>query len=257
MKTACSVAQFASLVFCLLICYQAAPALQASSRRANSTRAAHKKTSRRQRILDFLERAPIPRVVSSPAAAPLTANEKLRLAVDGFANPIAVIEDAAKAQFYRAWEPEKKIGHGTIGYARQFGAAYLDTISGSTFSTFLYPTLLHQDPRYFREGKGRVLGRVLYSISRVFVGRGDGDQREFNWSQVLGSASVTALSTRYYPRRERESGIIATNLGWAILGDAGTNLYNEFWPDFSHWLSKKWKKGKGDAGAKPGFTSNR
>jgi hypothetical protein len=240
-KTARSKVRFACVTFCMILCCRAASALQASPSHTVSCQA-HQKRKKRHRILKLFERAPTADVVNTPTAPPLTTLEKLHLAETEFANPIAVAEGAAKAEFYRALEPALKIGQGPTGYARQFGAAYLDAVSGSMFSTFIYPTLFHQDPRYFRKAKGSIRGRVLYSFSRLFITRGDLGQKEFNWSEVFGAASVTALSSTYYPARERHTGIIATNIGWSMLEDGGTNAYDEFGPDLSNWMRKKWHR---------------
>jgi hypothetical protein len=229
--------------FCLLFCCRAFLAQQASTQPANPKSKPHKKKPRQ----GLLARVPTLGVVDAPSAPPLGAEGKLRLAATEFINPFVIAEDAVKAQYYRGLSPQKKIGHGASGYSKQFGAAYLDTVSSSMFSSFIYPTLLHQDPRYFRKGEGSFRGRLIYSLSRVIVGRGDSGKTEFNWSQVLGSASATALSSTYYPSGERRGGAIGANIGWSLLGDEGTDVFNEFWPDVSYWLSRK--RGGRDAGS--------
>jgi hypothetical protein len=224
---------------CLLLFCQSAKGRQASTPGKPSKPAAKKKQKKKKENGGILGMVPFLGVVDAPEAPPMTTEQKLGLAVSEFANPFIVLEDAGKAQYYRATSPPAKIGYGGVGYAKQLGAAYLDTISGSMFSSFVYPTLLHQDPRYYRDGKGSIPGRVGYAIAHVFVSRSDAGQKEFNWSQVLGSTTETLLSSTYYPPRGRTAGRIGSNIGWSILGDAGTNVFNEFWPDFSRWLNHK------------------
>ncbi|HTV56256.1 MAG TPA: hypothetical protein VMI06_15240 [Terriglobia bacterium] len=207
-----------------------------------SSYAGKKKKQKKKENSGILGVVPSLGVVNAPEAPPMTSEQKLHLAETEFANPFIVLEDAGKAEYYRATSPAAKIGYGGEGYAKQLGAAYLDTISGSMFSSFVYPTLLHQDPRYYRDGKGSIPGRIGYAIAHVFVSRSDAGQKEFNWSQVLGSTTETFLSSTYYPARGRTAGRISSNIGWAILGDAGTNTFNEFWPDFSRWLSGKMRR---------------
>ncbi len=198
--------------------------------------AAHKKEKKLRRLLEHVH---TPSVVNAETAPPLTATGKLQLAFTDFANPFAVVSAAVKAQYYRATDAKAKIGYGISGYGEQLGAAYLDEASAAMFSTFIYPTLLHQDPRYYRKGRGSLPSRILYSASRVFVTRGDSGQKEFNWSQVLGSTTSTLISATYYPPQARGWGRTTGNVGWSLLGDAGTNAFNEFWPDFARWLSRK------------------
>jgi hypothetical protein len=229
----------------LFTCCQAALGQQTSIRcRKSKFLSKDRKRKEKRSHGGILGMFPVLGVVSAPEAPPMTTGEKLHLAVSQFVNPFIVLEDAGKAQYYRATEPAEKIGYGGVGYARQLGAAYLDTVSGSMWSSFVYPTLLHQDPRYYRDGKGSIRHRLVYALAHVFIGRGDAGQKEFNWSQVLGSGTETIVSSTYYPRRARTVGTITSNVGWSILGDAGTNIYNEFWPDFSRWLGRKLRRVK-------------
>jgi hypothetical protein len=228
------------VAFCLLLGCQGASGQQTVTPGKHPNSATKKKKQKKKKQnRGILGMVPSLGVVNAPDVPPMTPEEKLHLAVSEFANPFIVLEDAGKAQYYRATSPAAKIGYGGLGYAKQLGAAYLDTISGSMFSSFVYPTLLHQDPRYYRDGKGSIPSRAGYAIAHVFVSRSDAGQKEFNWSQVLGSTTQTLLSSTYYPARGRKVGRISSNIGWSILGDAGTNTFNEFWPDFSRWLSRK------------------
>ncbi|MGH9405688.1 MAG: hypothetical protein ACRD3D_07635 [Terriglobia bacterium] len=222
----------------LLLCgaaatLQSAPQEQATQPQGSSADHAKKK---RKGVLGLV---PTYGVTSDQASGPLTAREKFRLAVDGTANPFEVAEAAFKAEYYRGTNPRKKIGHGGTGYLKQWGASYLDEISGNMFNTFVYPALLHQDPRYFRQGEGSIRDRVAYSLSRVLVTSGDSGRREFNASMVLGSATSTALSNLYYPPRSRGVGMTIGNVGWALVGDGARNVFEEFWPDIAARLSRR------------------
>jgi len=177
-------------------------------------------------------------VIDVKHVRPLTPGEKLRLAVQDSANPFEFAEAAVKAEYYRGTNPRKKIGHGGVGYLKQFGASYLDEVSGNMFGIFFYPTLLRQDPRYFRKGEGPITSRITYALSRVFVTRGDAGGKEFNASRVLGSASSTILSNAYYPPRARGVGITVGNIGWSLLGNGASNIFKEFWPDIARRVAK-------------------
>lgn len=187
----------------------------------------------------LLDLVPIFDVTDAKRGAPLNAHQKLDLALANSTSPFTFAEAAMKAEYYRGTSPQKKIGHGGIGYMKQWGASYLDEFSGSMFHTFLYPVLLHQDPRYYRRGEGNVLNRIAYCFSRVFITRGDNGRTEFNASMILGSATSTFLSTTYYPPRAHSAGIIAGNIGWAVLGDGVSDAFKEFWPDVAHRLRKR------------------
>ena len=53
----------------------------------------------------------------------------------------------------------------------------------------VFPTLLRQDPRFFQLGKGGFWKRTAYAVSRIFVTRTDSGHNQFNFSEILGSAS--------------------------------------------------------------------
>lgn len=228
--------QFLALAACLLAGQQLAASPQNQSpKSAKSHEAAHTK-KKHHGILDLV---PVFDVTNTRSGAPLSPSEKLRLALDNSANPFTVAEAALKAEFYRGVSPTKKIGHGGAGYLRQWGASYLDEISGSLFHTFLYPTILHQDPRYHRKGEGSIASRVAYSFSRVFVTRSDHGRKELNASMILGSMTSTALSNAYYPPTARSAEVTARNVGLSLLGDVVGNVFKEFWPDAARRLRRR------------------
>jgi hypothetical protein len=60
-------------------------------------------------------------------------------------------------------------GHGGSGFAKCFGSLELDAAGSGFLGDFLFPVLLHQDPRFFRLGEGSIRKRIWYAASRVFV----------------------------------------------------------------------------------------
>lgn len=226
------------VVFCIFLLGSAAAAQQSPSQKPGENSSAAGNISSKKKRKGVLGLVPTYDISSSKNLPPLTPRQKFHLALVDSANPFEVAEAAVKAEYYRGTNPRKKIGHGGTGYLKQWGASYLDEVSGNMFHTFLYPTLLHQDPRYYRKGEGSIASRVAYSFSRVFVTRGDGGQREFNASMVLGSATSTVLSNAYYPPRARGVGLTIGNVGWSLVGDGASNVFKEFWPDIAQRLSK-------------------
>src|ERR1700759_3060721 len=48
----------------------------------------------------------------------------------------------------------RAFGEGAAGFGRYLGASYGDFVIGNYMTEAVYPSLLHQDPRYFRLGTG-------------------------------------------------------------------------------------------------------
>jgi hypothetical protein len=44
---------------------------------------------------------------------------------------------------------------------------------GNFMTEAIYPTLLHQDPRYFRRGTGSTWSRLGYAMGQIFITHGD------------------------------------------------------------------------------------
>jgi hypothetical protein len=129
-------------------------------------------------------------------------------------------------------------GQGVKGYSRNFGASYADFIIGNYMSEAIYPTLLHQDPRYFRRGIGSKWSRLGYSIGQVVWTHTDADRTQLNYSELLGNSTAVAISSAYYPD-SRNVTDAARKFGLQIGVDMASNVLKEFWPDVSRRLSKK------------------
>ena len=122
-------------------------------------------------------------------------------------------------------------GLGATGYARRFGAAYGDLVIGNYFTEAIIPTLLHQDPRYFRRGTGGGWPRLKYALTRTLITRTDSGRRAFNYSEILGSAAAAGLSTLYYPASDRDIGEVGEKFCIQVAGDSLFNVLIELWPD--------------------------
>ena len=184
-------------------------------------------------------------IYNAADARPMTAGDKFKLASRYF-NLYTVGFVAFRAGVDQAVDSKDEYGQGAQGYGKRFGADFADGLSNSFFVTAVFPSLLHQDPRYYRRGEGSGFSRMAYAASRVLITRQDSGRKMFNFSEVSGNAASSGLSTAYYPDNERTAGDFAVRAGIQIAYDAGFNILKEFYPD----LEKKFrKKHKPPAGA--------
>jgi hypothetical protein len=129
-------------------------------------------------------------------------------------------------------------GEGWGGYGECFGSTELDANISSFFGDFLFPVILHQDPRYFRLGQGSFGKRIVYAISRVFVTHSDSGHWVFYTSALSGTVLAAAASNLYYPAQDRGFG---PSLSRAAIDLGNTALFNvaaEFWPDIKHKIDR-------------------
>src|SRR5262249_52496233 len=124
------------------------------------------------------------------------------------------------------------------GDGRYFGAAYGDFVIGDYMTEAVFPTLLHQDPRYFRRGEGSKWSRLGYATKQIFWTHRDSGGTQFNYSEVLGNSAAVAISQAYYADN-RSAGDAVSKLSVQIGVDVAANILKEFWPDLQRKFSRK------------------
>jgi hypothetical protein len=106
----------------------------------------------------------------------------------------------------------------------------------SFFGDYLFPVIMHQDPRYFCRVEGSFGRRMVYAVSRVFITHADSGRTVFFVSSLSGSVLAAAASNLYYPRKERGFGPSLNRMGLDLTDTALFNVAAEFWPDIKRHL---------------------
>ena len=163
---------------------------------------------------------------------PLTAGQKFKLVARGIYDPMEFVLVGFVAGLGQASDSDPSYGQGAQGYAKRYGTAYGDNAIENFMAYAVFPSVLHQDPRYYQMGQGGFRKRAVHAISRVVLTRSDSGQTQFNYSELLGASSAAAISTyAYHPQSERSFGNVATVWGTQMGWDVATYLVKEFWPD--------------------------
>jgi len=171
-----------------------------------------------------------------PVRFPYSPADKFRLFIKDTYDPFALMGEGFTAFYNQAQGSPYAFGGGARGYSRRFGAIVGTDFAGEFFGTFLFPSILRTDPRYFRKGEGGFGRRAAYALTRILITKRDSGGNTFNASNFLSGIATTAISNTYYPGRER--GVWPTleratiNIGF----DSLTALYREFWPEMAHTL---------------------
>ena len=143
----------------------------------------------------------------------------------------------------QAQDSDHSFGQGAEGFGKRFGEQFGQGTIENFSTRAVFPSILHQDPRYFQLGQGSIKHRVWYSVSRIFVTLGDDRSRQFNYSEFLGSVSAAAIATyTLHPAEDRNAGTVMTVWGEQVGYDALGYLAKEFWPDIRRKLSHKPKR---------------
>jgi hypothetical protein len=161
-------------------------------------------------------------------APPMQAKQKFQLSIRALIDPMEFVAVGAAAGYEQRANIFPAYGTGAEGYAKRFGAAYANNFSGEFLANAVFPSMFHQDPRYFYKGTGSAGSRVLYAVSSAVVARGDNGRREPNYSFMLGSFAAGGISNLYYPEADRGVKLMLFNGLADIGGHAGTDLLREF-----------------------------
>jgi hypothetical protein len=192
-----------------------------------------------KRILGF-----IPNYRTSPSLQnyePLATSQKFNLASEDAFDRGTVVLAALFGGEGQLANNNRAFGQGGTGFAQYFGAAYGDLVIGDYMTEAVFPTLLHQDPRYFRRGTGSKWSRLGYAMGQIFWTHTDSGGTQFNYSEVVGNSVAVGISNAYYVNnRTAADGVskLATQLGV----DMAANVLKEFWPELQHKLGPKHNK---------------
>jgi hypothetical protein len=173
-------------------------------------------------------------------AAPLTPGQKFRLMFSTEKDPATIGFSMFVALIGQAEGSHPGYGGGIGGYGKRFGQNYADTFDGAFWGNAVLPSLLHQDPRYFRLGTGKPMHRILYALSTNVRTKHDGTGKwEPNYSNLFGNLISGGISNAYLPANER--GVGSTFEGALLVTAEGGigSMLDEFWPDFIQYLHNR------------------
>lgn len=152
---------------------------------------------------------------------------------------------------------EPAYGQGWVAYAKRYGTTAGDSTVENFMVGAVFPSVLHQDPRFYESSDGGFWRRSWYAGTRIFVTRGDSGHKQFNFSEIFGSAFAAAISTyTYHPKSTylsvptnphmfvpSDRTLLNTTSVWGTQIGLDTITYEvkEFWPDIRRLLNHKSK----------------
>jgi hypothetical protein len=161
-------------------------------------------------------------------AAPLTSKQKFSLASHDTLDWTNFVGITAIAGIEQANNSFAGYGQGAAGYGKRWAARFADGRSSDYLSHAVFPSLFHQDPRYFYQGTGTMKSRLIHAMSSAVIARSDSGKPMPNYSYFLADIVSGALSNAYYPHADRGINLVFTNAAIGIAGKAGTAVIQEF-----------------------------
>jgi len=167
-------------------------------------------------------------------APPLNTKLKFHLAWRSLIDPTVFLEAGAIAGGEQFQGMYPGFGSGAEGFGKRYGAALANTFDSRMLGQALFPSIFHQDPRYFYKGTGSTTSRATYAAEQAVVCRGDNGHQQFCFSHILAYFAAGAVSNLYYPQGNRGASLVAENGLIEIGGSAAANLLREFvWPQMT------------------------
>lgn len=183
-------------------------------------------------------RIPSRSLPDAPSSAALTSRQKFAVFMESAGSPLTLAGAGLTAMTMRSSAPNGASG----SWSRAYTFAVAQRESNEFFGKFVFPTLLHQDPRYHPADSESFFGRAFYAASRVAITRTDDGSNTVNSSYLLSTVLTSTLANAYRPQWARSASTTMGDIGSTIGGDAGFNLLREFWPQISKKLASKTPK---------------
>jgi hypothetical protein len=174
---------------------------------------------------------PYQRFLDTNVTIPLSWKQKGYLALHQTTDPGSIGTIVGISAISIAIDSHSAYGPGLKGFGKLAGVSLLQNATGEFFGTFAIPSLVRQDPRYFRKPDAPFGKRLVYSISRSYVSRSDSGKTIPNYG-VLGAYPIVAvLSNLYVPGIESDGPSTARRIGVGLALDPVNGIVNEFLPD--------------------------
>lgn len=151
----------------------------------------------------------------------LTAGDKVRLARMGTLSPFAATGWISAAAYEQLTNTAPNWGTDRGAFGVRLGDAAIRASTEDFLSDGVFAPLFHQDPRYYRLGRGHnPLIRVLYAATRPLITRTDSGRTAPNFALMSGNFTGSALSNLYYPRSNRNVPQTFATFGSGLAGSA-------------------------------------
>ena len=173
-----------------------------------------------------------PDIATSPTR--IGPGTKFKLFVNQSISPAYILAAASSAAISQARNVPSAYGQGWDAYGERFGANMARGSSNAFFSSFVFASVLHEDPRFFPQSRPTFWGSVKYSAKRLAVTRKDSGGDGFNYSGILGPLAAETLANVYLPQSEQTGAKTAERVGYDLAWRFAGNMFKNYWPTIFH-----------------------
>jgi hypothetical protein len=174
---------------------------------------------------------PYQQFLATNVIIPMTWQQKGYLAVHNLTDPANFGTIVGISAITIGIDSHSAYGPGLKGFGKTVGVSLSQDATGQFFGTFAIPSIVHQDPRYFRMPQASIPRRLVYSISRTFVSRHDDGRPMPNYATLLTYPISAGISNLYVPGIHADASSTVARIATGIATDPVNNLLTEFLPD--------------------------
>jgi hypothetical protein len=191
--------------------------------------------------------APVPRVApeseavaaassSSDARRTITAKERIEWVVKTTVGP----EGLAGELFGAGWDtllnsPPKEYGTHWQGFGGRVGMSVAGNAVSNTMEAGL-GAAWGEDPRYFRDGCGSFGHRLGHAARMTFMAEDRNGHEMPAYARFIAIPGSNFLSNAWRASGDDDVNRATIRTGIGFLGRFGSNVFDEFWPDFRQKL---------------------
>jgi len=173
------------------------------------------------------------RFTNGPQVKPMTPSEKRWLATRNVMDPFNAITILGSSAIAVGANAHSAYGPGMTGFARYVGVSYSQDATLEFFSTFLIPTIVHQDPHYHRMPHASIPRRIRHAMVQELWTLGDNGKPMVNYADIVGFAIEDEIGDLYVPGQKTNLPASAERYGIGLATAPAENFVNEFLPDIA------------------------
>lgn len=166
-----------------------------------------------------------------PARGRLSSMDKLRIGASNVVDPFNLATIGISAAITIGSDADTAYGPGMKGWAKNAGTLLTEDMTGTFFVTFLVPSIVRQDPRYYRMPHASIPRRIANALVHPIWSQSDNGNPMPNLANFIGIPATISLANLYVPGRKQGIGPTATSSAIAIASAPIDSLTTEFLPD--------------------------
>lgn len=171
-------------------------------------------------------------ILPGQQAPSLRAKDKFWMGARDSISPFSIVGWFASAGFAHLVNGSPNYGTDTGAFGQRLGASVIRDATEDIFSTSIMANVFHEDPRYYKLGRGHSIGkRVVYAATRAIITRTDSGRTTLNLALLSGNLAGSILTNAYYPPLNHGFNQTMQTFGSSVGGSALGFGVSEFLSD--------------------------